>query len=453
MAPSLFALPLTGVQHPETFRTHQLKKLKKRKRDARGASDEEDGDDGRQSDESDADGEPLGKDGTRALSTAASSAHLSAADASQYRLAGHSYEDDLPGGGFPHGPAPSNVGNAEDNIQEDLAALNPPLYVANTSSAKVVPDAVLQPGTRLRRRHLAVLIAIMHRCLLEGDFVRAGRAWGMLLRMELRGDEIDIRAQGRWGLGAEILFRKPMQISAKNSNESTHNADETLHSSDPNDEADAVQHFFSSAGFDQAREYYERLILQHPFRKQRPHSVSSIDFYPAMFGLWVFQIEEPFKSTQRLHREEWKNDDDEYDEGRVDDKDTSDQSISREMVISCLRRYEELVTRLEELLLSPPYSDTSSLWQLRGMVALRMADLYVLDLPSEQFPESDDHEDDNDAETMAFKPSLQDHRRERENNLAKRQRELGKARLAFQRAKKCGGQVWEGVQDLLHDPE
>lgn len=116
----------------------------------------------------------------------------------QYRIAGHPFHKSLPEG-FPHKPPKDeNVKrNTTANQLRGLAELPTPIYP---------PQSVQE--TNLRFQHLGVLTAIVHRCMLEGDYVRAGRAWGMVLRENYRSFSMDVRNEDRWGVGAEILLRR-----------------------------------------------------------------------------------------------------------------------------------------------------------------------------------------------------------------------------------------------------
>jgi hypothetical protein len=161
-----------------------------------------------------------------------------------YRVAGWSEKSPLPGSSFPHAPAVKQKSRQlrSNNLQKDLAALNPPLYVP--------PPGEQDTTQSLRRHHLGVLTTLLHTSLLKHDFVRAGRAWGMILRTNIHGRPLDVRTHGRWGIGAEILMRKT--------------------SPDINSQGSAPM--ISDQGLDTAKDYYERLILQFPFQKTNPNA-------------------------------------------------------------------------------------------------------------------------------------------------------------------------------------
>jgi hypothetical protein len=270
-----------------------------------------------------------------------------------YRVAGWSENSPLPGSSFPHAPAVKRKFRQplSTNLQKDLAALNPPLYV---------PPPGEQDSTQsLRRHHLGVLTTVLHTSLLKHDFVRAGRAWGMILRTNIHGRPMDVRTHGRWGIGAEILMQK--------SSPETH--PQGLFGNAP---------MISDHGFDAAKDYYERLILQFPFQKTNPNAISSLTFYPAMFGLCIYEIQQKCNQALKNIRQS------------SPDVHHSDSELAEG--ISAIKRSElnsaaNLAARMDELMLSPPFDTYPSLLQLRGSVALWLADLYNTTAESE---------DDND---------------------------------------------------------
>ena len=267
-----------------------------------------------------------------------------------YRVAGWSEDIPLPGSSFPHAPAVKQRTRqpVSNNLQKDLAALNPPLYV---------PPPGEQDSTQsLRRHHLGVLTTVLHTSLLKHDFVRAGRAWGMILRTNIHGRPLDVRTHGRWGVGAEILMRK----SSPESN-----------SQEPLDNSAMI----SDQGFDAAKDYYERLILQFPFQKTNPNAISSLTFYPAMFGLCIYEIQQ--KCNQALKNVRKSSPDmDQSDSELVSNQDQESEDVSA-VKRSELNSAASLAARMDELMLSPPFDTYPPLLQLRGSVALWLADLYT----------------------------------------------------------------------------
>lgn len=343
----------------------------------------------------------------------------------QYRIAGLPFDHELPGGHFPHGPdkdAQPARRNIPSQLQQDLSSLPTPIYA---------PHSAAQQGS-LRLQHLSVLVTVLHRCLLEGDFIRAGRAWGLILREEFRGHPVDVRRDGRWGIGAEILLRRQRTV-VPNSNG---------HTPLP----------FTKKGFGEAKEYYEKLILNHPFSKTVPHSISSLHFYPAMFGLWVYVTQEESSMAQR----DLMSGDSESDDGLSEDGSSADNEDWREsrrhkltarLRVHELEQAQQIATRMDSILASPPYSDSAELLELRGMVSLWIGDLLVSSLttlpPDEDVFDPDAMTDDP--------PRTFEERRAYRLAMEKRQLEVQKSREFFARAQKRGRGVSYNLEQLHID--
>ncbi len=383
---------------------------------------------------------------------------LTASTVAQYRAAGHSFEDAVPAHPFPHAPVDylSRKGKTKSKVKKEVAS-----YVANPSVG-AQPSEVPSSGPRTRReQHLGVVTTIMHRCLLNGDYERAGRAWGMLLRA--RG--FDVRKQGKWGIGAEILFRVDGQRAASRPNEQQ--LDGRYRESE-----DVPHHvnsdWFSEEGFLKARSYYERLILQYPSRRQHLHStIDSRTFYPAMFSLWIYEVQEKSRrrreerssrpeTNQRHQRSNTSSSVDSHgevsrsgaSEPAPEDKHASGDEMSLDSTNALdngeqrseeLRGAQEIAARLDELFMSPPYDRQAELLRMRAMVALWIGDLLLVSNPqsSHQF---NSHENSSDHyETLVSGQGDGDPRRARGE-------ELQKAEHFFQRAKECSVTLAQGDQ-------
>lgn len=270
-----------------------------------------------------------------------------------YRVAGWSENSPLPGSSFPHAPAVKQKSRQlrSNNLQKDLAALNPPLYVP--------PPGEQDTTQSLRRHHLGVLTTLLHTSLLKHDFVRAGRAWGMILRTNIHGRPLDVRTHGRWGIGAEILMRK----------------------SSPDISSQGNAPLISDQGLDTAKDYYERLILQFPFQKTNPNAMSSLTFYPAMFGLCIYEIQQKCKKAlENIHNSS--SDMDQSDSDLASDQNQESEDVTA-IKRSELNSAASLAARMDEIMLSPPFDTYPPLLQLRGSVALWLADLYTAAAESE----------------------------------------------------------------------
>ncbi|KAI9821241.1 MAG: hypothetical protein M1827_003976 [Pycnora praestabilis] len=468
---SFFSLPLQIGQTNQTLRASQYKTSRKRKRD------EEKNESPTNHDHSTSIPASEAKENTAYDATFTPTSHsqiyqwtgsyyvaIDPDDACQYRVAGLAFDEALPSGHFPHAPLKSTADPSpylkerrQPDIQKELANLNPSLY-----TPKIFENG--SSGHNLRQRHLAVVTTIMHRCLLDGDFIRAGRAWGMILRAEVGGKGTDVRAEGRWGIGAEILLRRDVQVKRQTASDNLD--DDTSSHGEMEGVESKAESWFSQHGFTKAKEYYERLILQYPYRRYHPYATDSLDFFPAMFGLWIYAVQEEGRSAKPdigddtdLSLEDSNSEDNIHSNAGEERLSSPVQRAKRQFRAykqrenirqTQLQQAEEISIRLTELLLSPPYSDSHQLWNLRAMLALWIGDLRLPELPSwEEEPEDD--EDDDDAEMVGrgmrsalVRDDLERAMRDREGNVEV-------ARGAFKRARELGGRVWEGAKYLIDD--
>ena len=297
------------------------------------------------------------------------------------------------------------------------------LSQGNSNSVRSRPSDL----TGLRKQHLAVLIAVLHRCLFAGDYLRAGRAWGMLLRAESQGHAMDLRTYGRWGIGAEILLFRDTQLTQrqqpaideedKTVDQSTADRGKTTQKSSP---------LLSHEGFGKAKDYYERLVLQYPHRRTMPNATSSLDFYPAMFGLWVYAVQ--YKYNNMLSGFKAKP-----PEIGLDGTNTNEEVRVRH---ATFRSASEIAAHLDELLVSPPYSDSLRLWRLRGMIALWMADLLQPDDPADFGSES---EDSSISYWLSMdNQDLEQYRSDQDSRRQQRLEAKGQAHEAFQNVLRLG---------------
>ena len=242
-------------------------------------------------------------------------------------------------------------------------------FITSDSEFPILPPSPEEPPgstqttkrSGLREQHVATLTAVLHRCLLEGDYARASRAWGMLLRTEMHGRFLDFRRHGRWGFGAEILaFRSLGEQMQRKEIDSQHQADSDGQRSS-GQQLDLTSHV---QDIENAKDFYKRLIIQYPYRRVAANALSPLDFYPLLFGFWIFVINEQLaidlKDCQSRPSQE--------EEAPIG-------SPTASVADATLKRAMKLVDDLDELLLSPPYSDYARLWNLRGMVAWWLDDL------------------------------------------------------------------------------
>lgn len=200
--------------------------------------------------------------------------------------------------------------------------------------AAILRDHNLPPAPgvpySLRNKHLAVITTILHRSIMENDFSRASRAYGLLIRCK----DVDIRSI--WGLGVEILLKR---------------------GGFQDGEEEEGHQGYRPENLEKAVEFLNRLILFYPYHKRmhthHPSLLSSstskkprwairpsvLEFYPALFGLLI-------KASERA--------------GKDADPDLHPRRIKEQM---------------ESLMLGPPWSDMPGMWLMRGMVCNWIGDL------------------------------------------------------------------------------
>lgn len=287
------------------------------------------------------------------LQQSAFSAVLTPDEIYQYAVAGQLLEDELQGHPFPHEDFTSTDGPSrfEHNLRHQLKPVHASL------SGKGGPSGVLS----LHQQHLAVMTTILHRSLLEKDFVRAGRALGMILRDEREGMPVDVRAEGRWGIGAEILMRQDAQRQHSLWEQSSTSIEERRIPARP-------RAWFTRKGFEDAKKYYERLIVQYPFYKQNPGAVSALDFYPAMFGLWIYVVHQEAKLTS-LESAQNGTESDGEDELRDESTSPSFQDTpGYQPTPEELSQAREIADRMDSVMSAPPYREDVDLINLRKTV-------------------------------------------------------------------------------------
>lgn len=348
-----------------------------------------------------------GEDETQPDATVQSYTSSTAPGIAQLRVAGllPSQENEVPPAPFPHAPASvSKPHHVPAKVQEEMARPPSRLYAVNATSKSGVVQG--QPEAQ-KRAHLDSLSTLMHCCLLKGDYERAGRAWGMILRTQVAGGRpVDPRNHGRWGIGAEIALRRGPQ---------------TLN-----------EHRFSEQGFELAREYYNRLIIQHPNRKLQPHAVDERTFYPPMFSLWIYEVCEKSKRARTELRDDIANQTrssrsvsvDSNLSKRSDGLSAKEEAIQMEELTQAL----EIAERLDQVIMSPPFDRQPSLLELRGNVALWISDLNIGKMGSDE---------DWDMDLPTHSSSVSDQLK----RLGRAHQELLAAQAFFERAATNGGEA------------
>jgi hypothetical protein len=501
----LFTLPLTAASHPTPARAHITLPTRKRKRT--GTQHESPS-----SSSSDEDEKSFLSDHSPSLVAAsANPLSLTPDEIIQYRLAGLELDELLPSvrvKDFPHRALPAQAlptrnrnrdrkgkgsagsqsrgtsGDEEEGQNEDGERDKTIIEVALEKKAK-------ERGPRLRIQHLGVLTAILQRCLQEGDIARASRAWAMLIRAEVGGRGIDVRGSGYWGIGAELLIRSQDQERYREPDRESVDVDEEERASEGEKgdrENNPPRRWGSKDGLEKAKDYYERLILQHPYKRQFQEAISALDFWPVMVGCEIYGIQfEQKEGLRKVALAEGKDDDedanrsDDSEEGSIDSETEEDNIFAVEEQRKTRRRQRraekrwterdeirqtaliasgKIAARLDELMTTPPYSDSHVLIRLRGMLALYIGDLSVAALPIGH----DVDEGSKDEEKLERNRRLGIGGKDTERRLLFRQRvhehDLGngrraeqqtRARKLFDRIVREGGRVGVNIKDLSGD--
>ena len=336
---------------------------------------------------------------------------------------------------FSHHVAETASFMSKGRISNELATLKPVLYVS-TGRVPTATVEKLSGSTGLRQHHLNNITAVLHRCLSEGDYIRAGRAWAMLLRAEQNGHSMDLRTHDRWGIGAEILMQRELQLAQKTLAHSV-----VEHSSSP------PKLRVKAESMERAKEYYERIVLQYPYRKALPNASGPLNFAIAMFSLWIHTVKERSSIALMAFGRAMK-DIEETDAGANDVVQSSfasdmepDRYRKREQVRKeTLHSAYEIATGLDGLLASPPYFDNAKFWKLCAEVFLWIADLSVATIFSKYRSSISEDDDDLTVENLPLtrNVSRSTSLNEEQGAEQERQKALKKAKEAFQRVKLCG---------------
>ena len=323
-----------------------VRKHQKRKRGSQGSESDDDSEKGSDagSDEGSEEGavgaleEAAGKGPTSSKAPASSSytawAALPVDIARAYKAAGQSPEEEPPPYPFPHASLQSNKYLQSIDMEKELSALNPPLRYTGSSEAE-----------KLKQHHSNMLTTLMHRCLQEGDYIRAERAFGLILRTEVGGLKVDIRTHSLWSIGAEIKLRKEMQLEESQ--------------------------YITAKAFEAVKRYYDLLILEYPYRTGAQSDVSATLFYPALYKVWIAYAQDQKKASDEIATRcsSSSSSDDDEEEGR------SRNAALAQIRASTLLKALDIATNMDETLQTFPFQTDPTLWELRGNLALWIADL------------------------------------------------------------------------------
>lgn len=392
----------------------------------------------------------------------------------QLAVAGLSPEDELPSllhPGFPHKPLPPATSSrkrrsaqSQSQSQSQTQAHGNGELDSDGRDAGVGSRQSEQGGRHYlaRIRHLNTMTAIMHRCLRDGDMPRAKRALGLLLRTR----DVDIRLDNLWVIGSEILMRDgevpllsssslpsipkpgsgaPFELGLDSSSQRTQVPDLPSYTyntneekgdqgeSDDNDNEEEdiggrrrrktqpPERWGTAANFSQVKTYLELLIQHHPYDMHRPHLTSAVDFWPALFGIEVYNLDVEFRrgmyrinleyppitsssrsssrslspssssdAADRMDLDDYDYDQEDsytrrrrrrkngYHQEEVEEEDSRERHFALDALRTETQRGAlELAVRMDGVLENAPYSTHAELLRLRGHVSLFIADLFL----------------------------------------------------------------------------
>lgn len=404
---------------------------------------------------------------------------LTPAQVTQYRLAGLDLNDELPDQGangvknFPHRALPilshTRHGKARKESEKGKEVVRE--EDDDTEATNRVDDEELEDRSRgpgLHLRHLSVLTAVLHKCLLAGDIRRASRAWAILIRDQFWGKPVDIKTSGYWAIGAELLMR---------SSEARREAydDEGREDGEAGEGREGKEERWGSKeGWQRAKAYYEQLIIQYPYRRQFHRNTNAMDFWPAMLGCEIYGIQWEQKEGLRniekgdlgLDESEDESGPSEESDDRRSDEDDMDHAARRglarrarrenekkwqakeEVRLKTLGASEAVAERMDTLMSNHPYIDSRVFLKLRAMLAL-----YIGDLSVPAGPAQDEDEEAGEGRRLrsggksnSQRLLIRQRRAEYERGKEKRGEQRALARELFEKIMRKGG--WVG--DINH---
>ncbi|KAH6673676.1 hypothetical protein B0J14DRAFT_541273 [Halenospora varia] len=492
---SHFNLPVSSATQATTSRLHKstLPSTRKRKRASSISSSE---------DEDKTDIYNHDRDSIPAASTNPLS--LTPDEIAQYRLAGLAIDEELPSskgiGEWPHRGLPREKEyfkstarskpkkTLEDSEDDDDEAQR------ERAARKAVEGTRAAQGSRLRMQHLAVLTAILQRSLLEGDILRASKAWALLLRAEVGGKPIDIKASGYWGIGAELLIR---EFDNEKTTRKFHHVDDTWDEHEVEEVAENdgnPQHGASNLerrwgtrdGLEKVKAYYEWLVIQYHYKRQYHNYTSALDFYPAMFSCEIYGIQYDHQSSLQIIAATSSS---ASDDENVEDSDTDSETFENTQSVytytddggsnanfnhrsptsssrrkrrpraeklwterdairrAALSAAENVADRIHQLTDGVSFSRSHELYRLRGMLAMYIGDLSVPEIPPSRHEDTDEG-DESAEQRFLYRQRMSDH----ETGKRRREEEQIRAGEMFEKLKECGGESVESRESaLLHE--
>lgn len=361
-----------------------------------------------------------------------------------YYIAGTSREESLPAPPFPHAPPPSSR-KAEPSVHEQLAALKPPVFLPKNED---------DDKASAKRRHADNVTTILHMSMLRGDWSRASRAWSLLVRTEIGGKGVDLRPHGRWAIGGEILMRRAQSRPPKS--QSPYEKEGEGRSEDDEDHASGEpakqlpdQPAFTDEGFKFARDYYQRFALQYPYTAQASRGIlDARTVYPALFTAWIYEVQDRSKQARERLTKKRPHSSDNGSAKSVDGEDDT-TSTTAEICQRELREAIPIAERMDELLLNPPYDSSTELLQLRGMIALWLADLHDMSANHIAPTRRNSNESQDDGISKSHSSPGPEERLQAQRSRGTAEDERRKAQVLFKKVEAAGNDLPPEAQKFL----
>jgi len=372
----------------------------------------------------------------------------------QYRLAGLELDQPFPDvKGFPHRGLPRDF-ESEERIKRKSKAHDKGKQKTGgfperrgEEWEKIIVRREAQKKSKkskqpLKVQHLSALIAVLHKCLREGDIRRAKRAYGLLLRTQVTHHLIDFRGSGYWALGAELLLRGGTGHPERDSEGSENASEHSVEGDTQRVDTGASVRWGTAEGLAKMKDYLEKLILEYPanVKGDRPSNITALDIWPILIAWEIYGVQYEQKEALRkvaLVEDGVEEDErvesespDAYDDGtapRVPQRRQENAERlwqKREDIRTrTLADAGKIASRLDELLATPSYMSDRNLLRLGGMMALYIGDLSVPELPLEAI-----EEEENEPEEM-------ERRRKRSRRLREADHYRGKQKRAKEHQK------------------
>lgn len=371
---------------------------------------------------------------------------LTPEEIAQYRLAGLDLNKQVPSiKNFPHAPLPREISDAETTARK----LKRKRKRKRTGGGEEQEDGEEEEGQEEGdvqsdgAHHLRSLQNILLRCLDQGDIPRASKAWALMIRSEdATGAPFDIRQNGWWLVGAEILARqgeKGRRRTTRDGYDTSDSESEFEHVPDNAQTAmpDVEARWGSAAGLELVKDYFTGLLVDWSLEEQLAESaaptrvgpeggVKAQNVYSAMFNYEIYGVQMNQKEALvKLDTTPATSDDEEEVPSQARDTLWTQREAIRRKT---LKAAELIATRMDNLLQGGEFLASAAFLKLRGNLELYIADLSV---PVVFGDEEEMEVDDSASEIM--KSERSNRLREHEHGLAAQKAGREKAQKFFEK--------------------